>query len=760
MSDGSNNKPDQGGVGESSSEAEGVSVSEGDTEVFGEIEEGSTNNMDSSLTELVEGNRQLLLDISDQNEQSVKDIKNSIQQGVTHIEGVINQKDSQVPILQKSKMFFVAVGVAGVVILLTFIGFYTMRGGLPKTVTDFDLRFWISVGLLVYSFLYFLWACKNRKKYWEWSKFWKDKIDSLEKGDRVDLSRFNKEVKFWLWEFLVPIIGFLIVLEFSFVFYWGKGIQGLEYIYLEKFCWESDRDFLLYLLGATILIFSIPTAYFLRVSSWIVRGPKEIKDNEWIIFLVNNMSNLMSLMVFITIGPYLVPLIAEYILAHTGGVATVQFAAWQKALMTLGLFVHCLSLVVINRRSLSSLWLNVVCSIFVLVFVGIFFGFIYLSEDRRNIASAANGEGDVEMQSARLPGFKDYEQPTPDIYKRAKYRIRLSDLDDSLEYAYKGKVKIENNFNATVEKSYWTVDELIAEVRNVLEKEYAGIIDGEDGSNSFRNKLADRIRYWVAFRGPQIAFTEENMPTPFVRGEWQNATLIGYYVIPHEQGESDVKSNFANEHPIQFVSVGGDRNGTEFFERKEFLKDLRGVLSDASIPHVQVIGVADGVPIATNNSKFSSNYELAKARAERTRSFIRSSIESCPIEAEISVVSVSNDYVSELSLPALKEEILPETKKLIRNNDLRASIVVLTETSPALSNVYVKDPLHYSDAITLVDSMFYSMYTVTTTGYGIIPLSGSIKFFTTFENIFELLVIAVLLGIVIGNPPSMRRRDE
>jgi len=55
-----------------------------------------------------------------------------------------------------------------------------------------------------------------------------------------------------------------------------------------------------------------------------------------------------------------------------------------------------------------------------------------------------------------------------------------------------------------------------------------------------------------------------------------------------------------------------------------------------------------------------------------------------------------------------------------------------------------------SDYITLLDAMFYSSYTVTTTGYGMIPLDKWIKFFTVFENLFEFVIVNLVIGVIIG----------
>ncbi|GEM_PF-6925988 len=53
-----------------------------------------------------------------------------------------------------------------------------------------------------------------------------------------------------------------------------------------------------------------------------------------------------------------------------------------------------------------------------------------------------------------------------------------------------------------------------------------------------------------------------------------------------------------------------------------------------------------------------------------------------------------------------------------------------------------------SHSITLLDALFYSSYSITTTGYGIIPLDCWIKLLTFIENIFEALIITGIMGSI------------
>jgi hypothetical protein len=80
------------------------------------------------------------------------------------------------------------------------------------------------------------------------------------------------------------------------------------------------------------------------------------------------------------------------------------------------------------------------------------------------------------------------------------------------------------------------------------------------------------------------------------------------------------------------------------------------------------------------------------------------------------------------------------------------------EASPALRAVVEPGARNYvSQYITLLDAFFYSGYTVTTTGYGLLPLDSVVKLYTTMENLFEVLIIAGLLGIVLSVRPSSFR---
>ncbi|WP_029896546.1 ion channel [Desulfohalovibrio reitneri] len=70
--------------------------------------------------------------------------------------------------------------------------------------------------------------------------------------------------------------------------------------------------------------------------------------------------------------------------------------------------------------------------------------------------------------------------------------------------------------------------------------------------------------------------------------------------------------------------------------------------------------------------------------------------------------------------------------------------------------------INYTQSVTLADALFYSSYTVTTTGYGIVPLAEEIKLYTALENVFELVIISILVAAALSEriKPSCLRKFE
>ena len=523
---------------------------------------------------------------------------------------------------------------------------------------------------------------------------------------------------------------------------------------LEQDCWANDQLFFIYLLFFFTIVFSCTTAS----TAWWLGAI--INDRSFSSRVHNGMAALLA---FSTIIPYILPFLVEYIVTHGTEGLRLHMDVRLRGVIICALFLHCLSLVQINRQSRAPILVNVSCSVVVLLYVGVTFGFVYHAEDRRGLPYYNNN-----FTENRLPGFKDYAQPTSDIFKRAMYRISKEDLRKSLQYALGTPVDTSVFFNAfDWKQGESTVSKLVESVYDVAVESF--VIEGKDG---FKNKLKHKIQDWIARRGPRQLTSEQSRSGE--SSEWYRAKIIGYYVIPHDVGRSGINSDFTGIDKPTIRFFGEDSEGStnqesgswvfKFFEsRAKFLSHLEKTATSHSGLNIQITGMADKTPILQTNGTYSSNYELAKARAERTRSLIKSVIESAPGEAVISIGSISSDYSEKQAPEFLGSKIPFDLLGRMGARDMRASVVALTEigTFP-LEDKYELDPLHYSDAITLTDAMFYSMYTVTTTGYGIIPLSGSIKAFTAFENIFELIIIAVLLGIVIGDrfsgvrPPQRR----
>ncbi len=111
--------------------------------------------------------------------------------------------------------------------------------------------------------------------------------------------------------------------------------------------------------------------------------------------------------------------------------------------------------------------------------------------------------------------------------------------------------------------------------------------------------------------------------------------------------------------------------------------------------------------------------------------------------------------LDQLSLEDSKDKCLNLEK--IEKNKTKSEFIKAIEKNcgsiflpPEMPNSYLKEVINEGDKsshpVTLLDALFYSSYSITTTGYGIIPLDRWIKLLTFIENIFEVIIITGIIG--------------
>jgi hypothetical protein len=128
--------------------------------------------------------------------------------------------------------------------------------------------------------------------------------------------------------------------------------------------------------------------------------------------------------------------------------------------------------------------------------------------------------------------------------------------------------------------------------------------------------------------------------------------------------------------------------------------------------------------------KYSSDYELSEARAQNVRYALLAAFEK-----DKDIARIASRQVEWLVWPVSQENVAatipPE----------RSVVVLVTATH---------DP-HPFVALTLMDYVYFSTYTITTTGYGdIVPTTTYAKFLCTLANLVEVFFLVVFFNALLS----------
>lgn len=183
-----------------------------------------------------------------------------------------------------------------------------------------------------------------------------------------------------------------------------------------------------------------------------------------------------------------------------------------------------------------------------------------------------------------------------------------------------------------------------------------------------------------------------------------------------------------------------------------FLNDLVGRVkaSPASkLARITLIGHANETRIKDNAASYLSNYELSQARTQVVR-------------YEISRALIQNNYgnwrnVEWIMLPLSNEQSAnmsgpgpPACKEGLQDNKVVEASVEYVANDPASVRLE-KDNGPEFERLDLMGYMYFSIYTITTTGYGdVIPTTPYAKFVTSLANVFAIFFLVGFINALIS----------
>lgn len=143
---------------------------------------------------------------------------------------------------------------------------------------------------------------------------------------------------------------------------------------------------------------------------------------------------------------------------------------------------------------------------------------------------------------------------------------------------------------------------------------------------------------------------------------------------------------------------------------------------------------------------YGSNYEISKQRADQIAlllndAFVKSAAGSSPAMRWLSY-GVSNEE------SFLDEE--PRNWLDARPKDRKLSVEVkIVPVADSFENRHLRAAHTEQRTLDLLDYLYFTVYTITTTGYGDIkPIGGYAKFVVTLANLIELLFVVVIFNVV------------
>jgi hypothetical protein len=167
------------------------------------------------------------------------------------------------------------------------------------------------------------------------------------------------------------------------------------------------------------------------------------------------------------------------------------------------------------------------------------------------------------------------------------------------------------------------------------------------------------------------------------------------------------------------------------------------IIEQAEKDHVRVVlgGYSNDLPVNPTSGSYKSNFELSQARINQVMTALISRLETYPQREW-------RRNVEWLVLPSATGqgfldgggETQPETRLVVQ-------VALLPSDGDRFSHVARAE----GRDLTLLDYIYFGVYTITTTGYGDIkPVSAFSKFITIVANFFEIFLIVVFFNVLLS----------
>jgi hypothetical protein len=170
------------------------------------------------------------------------------------------------------------------------------------------------------------------------------------------------------------------------------------------------------------------------------------------------------------------------------------------------------------------------------------------------------------------------------------------------------------------------------------------------------------------------------------------------------------------------------------------------LLASKGLPvRVTLIAHSDEIPLS-HGYQYMSNYELAGARASSVRATILDLLSK-----RENVISKNIEW---LDVPLPEPSSRGGDESSVNQRAVEVLVRVLPQETAVTGNRQIR-------LLTLLEHVYFSMYTITTTGYGDIkPSTPYAMFVCTIENLYEVFFMVVFFNVLLSPKARGRRRNN
>ena len=203
---------------------------------------------------------------------------------------------------------------------------------------------------------------------------------------------------------------------------------------------------------------------------------------------------------------------------------------------------------------------------------------------------------------------------------------------------------------------------------------------------------------------------------------------------------------------------------------REITKSIEDMTADKGYERIRItlLGHSNDKGIEKVRTTYKSNLELSEARTRQVHLLLANNLDSYRRLLKKSGKSSSLQgnknrlYNIEWLLSSISNEAkflcgeipkeVPENKKYVKLDKWCSVEVSVTHIPEHPSQLHMEVLKTQSRVLELLDYVYFTIYTITTTGYGdIIPITSIAKFIASIANMFEIFFIVIFFNVLVSS---------